>query len=124
MAQRKPPPSGSKNPSKATSKSYVSAAKKPVAGASAARPPGARPPAKRPGKSIVNQKQTPWGLIITTVAVVVFAAAVVVAVIVTRKSSSDKALTSKGGQAVSKNDPYRQPALAAAMTIKGVTYQV
>src|SRR5690242_7598345 len=88
MAQRKPPPSASKGPTKATSKSYVSTAKKPVAGS---RPAGAtRPPAKKPGKSIVNQKQTPWGLIWTTVAVVVFAVVVVVAVVVTRKDNTSK----------------------------------
>ncbi len=51
-------------------------------------PPGpGRPPAKRkPGKSIVNQRQTPWGLIATATVIVLFAAAIVVAVVVTHKS--------------------------------------
>src|SRR3954471_9008818 len=87
-----------------------------------ARPAG-RPPAKK-GKSIVNQKQTPWGMIITTVVVVLFAAGVVVAVIATRKSDGNPTSTSTGGQSVNKNDPYRQPALPAAMKIRGVTYRV
>jgi Protein of unknown function (DUF3105) len=92
----------------------------------AGRAPGSRPPG-RPGKSIVNQKQTPWGLIITAIVVVAFAAAVVVAVVVTHKSgtsSGANTASSKGGQAVDKNDPYRQPELAAAAAIKGVTYRV
>jgi hypothetical protein len=42
---------------------------------------------KKPGKSIVNQRQTPWGLIAITVAIVLFAAAIVVAVVATHKSS-------------------------------------
>jgi hypothetical protein len=92
--------------------------------------PATRPPArKNKGKSIVNQKQTPWGLIITTIAVVAFAAAVVVVVVATHKSgngstSAGATSTTKGGQTVDKNDPYRQPELAAAAAIKGVTYRV
>jgi hypothetical protein len=115
MAQRKSPPttgSGSRaagSPGKPGKAGKGQPAK--------ALPPrgGGRPPAKK-GKSIVNQKQTPWGLIATTAAVVLFAVAVVVVVIVTR----DK----KSGGGTDSNDPYRQPALAAAMKIKGVTYHV
>jgi hypothetical protein len=52
--------------------------------------PGGRPPVKKkPGKSIVNQRQTPWGLIAITTAIVLFAAAIVVAVVVTRKSTPE-----------------------------------
>ncbi|MEP6600155.1 MAG: DUF3105 domain-containing protein, partial [Actinomycetota bacterium] len=47
---------------------------------------GARPPVKKPGKSIVNQRQTPWGLIIAAVLVVVFAVAII-GYAVTRKGS-------------------------------------
>jgi Protein of unknown function (DUF3105) len=134
MAQRKPPTapksSGNRGSTAASGKTGA-AAKSPTGRGSAAtgrgataagRPPG-RPPAKK-GKSIVNQKQTPWGLIATTAAVVLFAVAVVVVVIATHKSKSGGTITSTGGQAVNKNDPYRQPGLAAAMKISGVTYRV
>jgi hypothetical protein len=52
--------------------------------------PGARPPARKPGKSIVNQKQTPWGLIITTVAIVIFAVGIVSFAVLHGKSSPAK----------------------------------
>ena len=111
MAQRKSPTAPKSN--------------RPAAPGKPGKPPaaGARPPAKKP-KSIVNQKQTPWGMIITTALVVLFAAGVVVVVIATHKSSSDASSTTTGGQAVNKNDPYRQPELPAAMKIKDVTYRV
>lgn len=88
--------------------------------------PAARPPAKKPpkGKSIVNQKQTPWGLIIAAIAVVVFAGAVVGIVIATHKSGGTPTAASSGSQSVDKNDPYRQPELPAAAAITGVTYRV
>ncbi|WP_375479654.1 DUF3105 domain-containing protein [uncultured Jatrophihabitans sp.] len=87
---------------------------------------GGRQPPRKPGKSIVNQKQTPWGLVAATVAVVLFAAAIVVVVIATHKSGGDGSATTatKGGQSVDANDPYRQPELPAAKAIKGVTYRV
>ena len=107
MAQRKSPQMGKSTAGKAS-------------GGPAARPPVKKPPK---GKSIVNQKQTPWGLIITAIAVVVFAGAVVGVVIATHKSGSSSTV-STGGQSVDKTDPYRQPALAAAMAIQGVTYRV
>ena len=75
-----------------------------------AKGPG-RPPVKK-GKSIVNQKQTPWGMIIATVVVVLFAVAVVVVVIATNKSGTDS------------SDPYRYPEVAAAKKIQGVIYHV
>jgi Protein of unknown function (DUF3105) len=46
-------------------------------GGTGSRGPTSRGPTKRPGKSIVNQKQTPWGLIVTTIVVVIFAAGIV-----------------------------------------------
>jgi hypothetical protein len=74
------------------------------------RPTSAQRPAppRKPGKSIVNQKQRPWGLIIAATLVVVFAAAVVTYAI----TRSPKV-----------TDPYRQPALADATKISGVTYR-
>ena len=89
----------------------------------ASRGPAQKRPARKKNKSIVNQKQTPWGLIISTVLVVAFAAAVVGVVIATHKSGGVTHV-SKGGQAVKSSDPYRQPESAAAAKIKGVTYRV
>lgn len=112
MAQRKSPPaaksSANRAPAAGTGKST-----KPPAGA---RPGGARPPAKK-GKSIVNQKQTPWGMIISTVAVVLFAVAVVVVVVAT-SGGNDKKDNAKGDPA------YTRPELAAAKQIQGLVYHV
>jgi Protein of unknown function (DUF3105) len=139
MAQRKSPPPGKPTskqgtsrpvgkPGGATSSSARAGAAKtagdrkpPVGGG---RGPVAKPPARK-GKSIVNQKQTPWGLIASAAAVVVFAAAVIIVVIATHKSSKNSASsTSTGGQTVNKSDRYRQPELPAAKQISGVTYRV
>ena len=46
------------------------------------------PPTRRPSKSIVNQKQTPWGLIVTTVVIVVLAVGVIGYALVSHKSKS------------------------------------
>jgi hypothetical protein len=129
MAQRKSPPSTRST----TAKGPAGSTKGPAGGArgtadrrspSGGKGPATKPPVRK-GKSIVNQKQTPWGLIMATIAVVAFAAIVVVVVVVTHKSSnSNGTTTTTGGQKVDASDPYRQPALAAAMKIKGVTYRV
>jgi hypothetical protein len=137
MAQRKSPPPGKPTSKKSTSRP----AGKPAGATSSATKPGAtktagdrkpavggrpsgKPPARK-GKSIVNQKQTPWGLIASAAAVVLFAAAVIIVVIATSKSDSGGSThATKGGQTVDKSDPYRQPALAKAMAITGVTYRV
>jgi uncharacterized protein DUF3105 len=119
MAQRKSSPSASsrsgpaKTPNaKAGSGSRAGTTRAAAAAkATPARPPGRPPAKKKPGKSIVNQKQTPWGLIITTVAIVVFAAAIVTYAVVSHKSSK------------SDSNPYTQPEVAAAKAIKGVTYK-
>jgi len=82
---------------------------------------------KKPGKSIVNQKTTPWGLIITTIVIVAFAGAIIGVVVASsggKKSSGNFAATNAEGQSVSAADPYRQPELPAAKAIKGVTYTV
>ena len=83
----------------------------PTARPESKRPSNAQRPAppRKPGKSIVNQKQRPWGLITAAVLVVVFAA-VVVTYAVTRTSKQ--------------TSPYKQPALADATKISGVTYRV
>jgi hypothetical protein len=99
MAQRKPSTSS-------TSRKPPADKRRP------ARPPaaGARPPTKKPGKSIVNQKQRPWGLIITTVAVVAFAAVIIVYAVTRHKSTS--------------KEPHAAPELADAKSISGVVYKV
>lgn len=127
MAQRKPPPSN--RPSSSKPRSGGSAARS--GGGSTGRPP-ARPNKK--GKSIVNQRQTPWGLIATTAAIVAFAVAVVLIVVFTRGNSNSPSAANKqkqtalhntvGGQSVDPANPYRQPELAAAKSIKGLTYRV
>lgn len=107
MAQRKPPTKPSKT---AAAAKPTKAAGKPKATARAA----GRPPTKKPGKSIVNQKQTPWALIATTVVVVLFAGAII-AYAVTRHKGADP------------NDPnarYKLPELADAKAIPGLTYKV
>jgi hypothetical protein len=133
MAQRKSTPAGqtpagkSESAGKPGTRAATKQSAKPATTKPAARTGGARPPARKPGKSIVNQKQRPWGLIAATVAVVLFAVAIVVVVVATHKDSTStkgSGSTTTGGQAVDKNDPYRQPALPAAMKIKGVTYRV
>src|SRR5882757_3626617 len=93
MAQRKTPPSSSgKAAAKATAKlagnrgsaSRGTATKTPTA---TSRPVGRPPAKKKPGKSIVNQRQTPWGLIITTIVIVLFAASIVGYVVINHKST-------------------------------------
>lgn len=133
MAQGKSSTSGKSTPGKAGSGSSGRPARpsgsskagssKPNTSRPAGRGPAQRPPARRKSKSIVNQKQRPWGLIIAAVAVVVFAAGVVGVVIATHKSHTYD-YVSKGGQSVLASNSYRQPELAAAAKIKGVTYRV
>jgi hypothetical protein len=142
MAQRKSTPArkstaGKSASARAAGTGASSAGKRPGTSTTVAKTSGARStatkpaaagrtPPRKPGKSIVNQKQRPWGLIAATVAVVLFAVAIVVVVVATRKDDKTTGFgsTTTGGQAINKNDPYRQPALPAAMKIKGVTYRV
>jgi hypothetical protein len=117
MAQRKSAPSARTNrPSTGKPGSRTSA--RPSGAAGRPGSAGARPPARKPNKSIVNQRQTPWGLIITAVVIVAFAAAVIGVVIATHKSSGPNAA------GVDPANPYRQPELPAAKAIPGVTYKV
>jgi hypothetical protein len=132
MAQRKTPASAStksggtskaspgkagtapKSPAKASAASKSGAkpgTTKPGTPAKVAAKPLGRPPVKKPGKSIVNQKQTPWGLILTTLVIVVFAGGIVTYAIASHKSANS-------------TDPYQQPEIAAAKAIKGLTYKV
>ena len=126
MAQRKTPASASTKsggtskaaPGKAGTapRSPTKAGAKPgarpgTASKPAAKPLGRPPVKKKPGKSIVNQKQTPWGLIATTVLIVVFAAGIVTYAIANHKSPVT-------------TDRYKQPEIAAAKKISGMQYKV
>ena len=125
MAQRKPPPGGKPAAKKGTSRpagkpgvgstSKVSTTKSTLAKASAASS-GRKPPTRKPGKSIVNQKQTPWGLIASVTAVVLFAAAVVIVVIATHKSGSKD--NGKPGCANPANAQLLPQAMAALDTLE------
>src|SRR5438445_12932426 len=110
MAQRKPPSGSKPAAKKGTSRPAGKPGSSGGAKVSTSKAAAVRkaPPLRKPGKSIVNQKQTPWGLIATTTAVVLFAAAVIVVVIATRKSDSGGTSTTTGGQSVDKSDSHRQ----------------
>jgi hypothetical protein len=121
MPQSKPNSSSSKRPA---SGRPGSGAAKPVPGSKTG--PGARPPARKPGKSIVNQRQTPWGLIATVTAIVLFVAVIVVVVVATHKSTKS---TSAGGANVKncktmdgKNSDTYLNELICAKDIKGVSF--
>lgn len=120
MAQRKSPSGGKPAAKKGTTRP----AGKPATGSSAkvstARGPGVR----KPGRSIVNQKQTPWGVIASVIAVIVFAAVVVVVVIATRDSGGSSNNNAGGKQCSGANAPYCKPEAAAAKAISGVTYKI
>ncbi len=83
-------------------------------------PAGKRPPPK--GRSIVNQRQTPWSLIITVAVIVIFAGSIVGYAVVHKSKHSATAADSPG--VVNTSDPYSQPELPAAAAIQGVTYTV
>lgn len=110
MAQRKSPPRLTKP---ATSN-------KPAAPAKTATQPATRPAAKKPGKSIINQKQTPWGLITTTAVIVLFAAAIIAYVVATHKSTP----AANGGCSamIGNNSTSYLNQLTCAADIKGVTF--
>lgn len=90
--------------------------------------PGAGPrPPRKPGKSIVNQKQTPWGMIITIVVLVAFAAGIVIFAVTSHSSSKNQAAASSStGAGMSQNaanKSYVRPEIAAAKKIKGIIYK-
>jgi hypothetical protein len=120
MAQRKSPPGGKP----AAKKGSTRPAGKPATTSSAKVPTAPRKaPPRKPGKSIVHQKQTPWGMIISIGAVVAFAAAVVIVVIATSGGGGNSA-GSGGKKCSGQNARYCLPELAAAKQIQGVTYKV
>src|SRR5215475_6628385 len=105
MAQRKPPTTPASR--KATPRSA----------------PAKRPPAKKkPGKSIVNQKQTPWGLIATTTAIVLFAAAIVIYVVVNKKDNNTSSANGGCTKMIGTNATSFLNELQCAADIQGVTF--
>lgn len=134
MAQRKPPPGGKPAAKKGTSRpagkpgagstSKVSTSKasnpKAPAAKSAAASSMRKPPPRKPGRSIVNQKQRPWGVIAAVAAVVLFAAAVIIVVIVTHNSKSTNSAAGCDNKA---NAAYCRAEIPAAKQIHGVTYK-
>ncbi|HLY34715.1 MAG TPA: DUF3105 domain-containing protein [Jatrophihabitantaceae bacterium] len=117
MAQRgSPQKSSAKAAQKATAKlgGTTSGALRPGAA-------GGRPPVKKPGRSIVNQRQTPWGLIVTAIVIVLFAGGIVAAVVVTHKSKA----AANGGcsQMIGSNSTSYLNELKCAADIQGVKFQ-
>lgn len=119
MAQRPPtPPGSSDNRGSKSSPRKSAPAKKagssgPTSGGRAPARPGAGPakrPPTKPGRSIVNQKTRPWGLIITAVVIVALAGGIIT-----------YATLQKGGS--SSSDGYTNPEIADAKAISGVTYK-
>ncbi|MBO0882476.1 MAG: hypothetical protein J2P17_19515 [Mycobacterium sp.] len=55
-----------------------------------------RPSPRRPGKSIVNQKQTPWGLIVTVAVIVLLAAGVITYAVVSHSGNGGHPPTAGG----------------------------
>jgi hypothetical protein len=108
-----PAKSGAKAaPAKATPTKASPAKVSPAKSSGAPRPgsgPAKRPPTK-PGRSIVNQKTRPWGLIITAAVIVVLAIVVI-----------GYATLHKGTP--STNAGYTNPEIADAKAIPGVIYK-
>lgn len=125
MAQRKSAPSASSKsggPAKVTSAKSGTGSRPAAKSGAAAKAPGRPPVKKKPGKSIVNQKQTPWGLIITTVLIVVFAAGIVTYAVASHKSNQPSA--SGGCSAmIGNNSTTYLNELKCAADIQGVTFK-
>jgi hypothetical protein len=113
MAQRKPP----KSPSPTNKPASGRPDAKPAAGKTAGR----TPPKRKPGKSIVNQKQTPWGLITVTAVIVVFAAVIVAVAVAGHKSkpAANGGCTKMNGN----NQTTYLNELTCAADIQGVTFK-
>jgi Protein of unknown function (DUF3105) len=105
MAQRKSSAPSRARPSKSAPKTGRPASTKPAAKQAA----GPRPPSKKPGKSIVNQRQTPWALIITAIVIVLLAAGVIT-----------YAVTRSGGSSSSANSSSAKPATASIAEIEKI----
>jgi hypothetical protein len=112
MAQRKPSTTPASRKAAPTSRK-------------AAAPPSApakRPPAKKkPGRSIVNQKQTPWGLIAAVAVVVVFAAGIIVYAVV--HNSSKKSANGGCTTMIGNNPTTYLNQLQCTKDIEGVTFK-
>jgi archaellum component FlaG (FlaF/FlaG flagellin family) len=105
MAQRKSSVPPRARPSKSSPKAARSSPPK-----SAAKPTSApRPASKKPGKSIVNQRQRPWGLIIAAIVVVLFAAGVIT-----------YAVTRSGGSSSTASSSSAKPATASIAEIEKI----
>lgn len=82
---------------------------------------------KKPGKSIVNQKTTPWGLIITTIVIVAFAGAIIGVVVASsgHKKKATEAGSSTGSctKMIGSNSTSYLNELQCAKDIKGVTFK-
>ena len=105
---------GSGGARKAGSPATKSGANKPAASRASTASSSGRPPARKPGKSIVNQKQTPWGLIATALILVLFAGGIVAYAVTRHKDSSG----------VSAADaPYVQAEVPAAKAISGIIWK-
>ncbi|MDT4937863.1 MAG: hypothetical protein QOG80_1534 [Pseudonocardiales bacterium] len=122
MAQRKTPQSSSgKAAAKATAKLGGPRGATASKTTTATRPAGRPPAKKKPGKSIVNQRQTPWGLIITTIVIVLFAGGIVGYVVVNHKSTP----AANGGcsKMIGTNSSTFLNELQCAADINGVTFK-
>jgi hypothetical protein len=111
--QKKAPPAKAPTKSSAASARALSKAGTRPSGASkpqSSRGPAGRPPTRKPGKSIVNQRQTPWGLVAVVAVLVIFAGAIVAYAVTRHKDSTT-------------SNRYRLPELAAAKAIHGVRYK-
>jgi Protein of unknown function (DUF3105) len=116
-------PSTQKKPSAGARPTAKKAPAGPDSKAAAKSPAGGKRPPQKPGKSIVNQRQTPWGLVITTIVIVVFAVGIVSYAVLHKSSHSSSAAADASG-VVNSSDPYSQPELPAAAAIQGLTYTV
>ncbi len=108
MAQAKKPRASAKKTTAKKAGARPAGTSRPPA--SARSGPVGRPPARKPGKSIVNQRQTPWTLIAIVAVLVLFAGGIVAYAVTRHKSPST-------------SNRYRLPEIAAAKAIPGVIYK-
>jgi hypothetical protein len=125
MASRKPStgkPAGKPpvSPSKTSAPRGASGSRSSSGSRASATATAKRPVNRKPNRSIVNQKQRPWGLIATAVVIVLFAAGIVIYAVTSGGSNSTK----EGMSASKNNDRYRLPEIAAAKKIPGLIYKV
>jgi hypothetical protein len=111
MAQQKKPNASAKNLAKSAAARKAGArpagTSRPTTSRSAT---GGSPPARKPGKSIVNQRQTPWTLIAVVAVLVLFAAGIVAYAVTRHKDTST-------------SNRYKLPESAVAKAIPGVHYK-